>query len=143
MVITKPEWFGPRKYTGWGVTPKTWQGWVYIAVVIIPFIIFQSLPLWDTTTRLIVTIAWILFLLIDIFDVMFRMKKDERQKIHEALAERNALWAMMIVLVIAIVYQVINSALQKTFELNWFILAALFAGLIVKAISNIYLDKKN
>lgn len=33
-MIAQKEWFGRRKYTGWGVTPKTWQGWVYIAVAV-------------------------------------------------------------------------------------------------------------
>ena len=143
MVIAQPRWFRRRKYGGWGVAPRTWQGIVYIIVVMIPFTIFQALPYWNTQTRLIVTGVWILFLVIDMFDVMIRLKKDEREKIHEALAERNALWIMMMVLVMGILYQVITSALSQTIKVDWFILIALFAGLIVKTISNIVLDRKN
>ena len=33
MIIAKLEWFGPRKYTGWGLSIKTWQEAVYIAVM--------------------------------------------------------------------------------------------------------------
>jgi hypothetical protein len=31
-MIGNPEWFTYRIF-GWGVAPKTWQGWVYVAVV--------------------------------------------------------------------------------------------------------------
>jgi hypothetical protein len=144
MVIGKPEWFARRKYTGWGITPKTWQGWLYIALVIIPFAVFQSLPYWDIKIRMIVTVIWVLFLMIDVFDIMIRMKKDERDKIHEAISERNALWAIMIVIVIGILYQIITSAIdQNMTKIDWFLLIALFAGVIVKSISNFYLDKMN
>jgi len=26
-MIGNPEWFQRRKYGGWGIFPKTWQGW--------------------------------------------------------------------------------------------------------------------
>ena len=29
-VFGKPEWFRPKR-RGWGLTPVTWQGWVYTA----------------------------------------------------------------------------------------------------------------
>jgi len=36
----KPEWFRPKTF-GWGLTPVTWQGWVYTlvvaAVLVVPF----------------------------------------------------------------------------------------------------------
>lgn len=143
MVIAKPDWFGRRKYTGWGVTPKTWQGWIYLAAVLLPFIIFQSLPYWSQETKVTVTIVWIIFLFIDIGDVMIRMKKDERERTHEAIAERNALWIVMIVLVVGIFYQILTSALQQEIRVDLWIVVALFAGIVVKAISNIYLSKKN
>ena len=74
---------------------------------------------------------------------MFRLKKDEREKLHEAVAERNALWGIMIILIIGVLYQIISSALNQRLEVDWFIIIALFIGLIIKTISNIYLDKKN
>lgn len=33
MIIAKPEWFGPRKYTVWGLSIKTWQEADYIAIM--------------------------------------------------------------------------------------------------------------
>ena len=143
MVIAKPEWFKRRKYSGWGVTPKTWQGRAYLIVIMSVFFIFQILPYWDVQARIIFTGAWLLFLMIDISDVMIRMKKDEREKIHEAIAERNALWIMVLVLVIGILYQLLMGALKQRIEIDWFIVVALFFGLIVKTASNLYLDRKN
>ena len=41
----KPEWFAKKKL-GWGLRPKSWQGWVYTliwaAVIIAPSMYFQS-----------------------------------------------------------------------------------------------------
>ena len=41
----KPEWFVKKKL-GWGLRPKTWQGWVYTltwaGIIIAPSMYFQS-----------------------------------------------------------------------------------------------------
>jgi len=141
-MIGKPEWFTRRKYTGWGLTPKTWQGWIYIAAIILPFVIFQSLPFWSFQVRAVVTIVWFIFLALDVFHIMIRMKKDERERIHEAIAERNALWAIMLIMAAGVAYQVSRSAVLQDFsQVDWFLVAALAVGLIVKSISNYYLDK--
>lgn len=143
MVIGKADWFKMRKYGGWGITPKTWQGWVYIAVMIIPFIIFQSLPYWDEKTRLYISVGWLIILVIDIIDIMFRLKRDEREQLHEGISDRNAIWAMLLVLVAGLLYEIVKSANTQTFEVNPFIAGALIAGALVKSITFIYLDKKN
>lgn len=142
-MIGKAEWFARRKYGGWGLTPKTWQGWLYILVIIAPLILFQSLPFWSNKTRLAASIIWIIFIAVDVIDIMIHMRKDERETIHEAIAERNASWAMVAVLAIGILYQIISSALQEKLYFDPFLAGALFAGVAVKAASNIYLDKKN
>lgn len=142
-MIGKPAWFARRKYGGWGLMPKTWQGWVYLAAVIIPFAVFNALPFWSTKTRIIVTICWAAFLLVDVTHIMIKMPKDERDRLHEAIAERNALWAMILVLVLAVGYQAAKSAVTKTMQVDYFIIAAVFVALIVKGISNIYLDRKD
>lgn len=142
-MIGKPEWFERRKYGGWGIHPKNWKGGVYIALVILPLIIFHSLPYWDNQTRAIVTGAWALFLLVDTVDIMIRMKRDEREKIHEALAERNAVWAMSLILTIGLAYQIIISAINKKIMVDWWIVGAITAGLIVKSISNYALERKH
>ncbi|MDD4877534.1 MAG: hypothetical protein PHO02_00685 [Candidatus Nanoarchaeia archaeon] len=143
-MIGKPEWFKRRKYGGWGIYPKTWQGWVYLAAVITPFAVFNALPFWSEKTRMIVTLVWLAFLAIDISHIMIKMKKDERERIHEAIAERNALWVMIAVIVIGIGYQTARaSVLQNFTNVDWFLVAALFAAVITKAITNIYLDRKD
>lgn len=141
-MIGKPEWFQRRKYGGWGITPKTWQGWVYVAVILIPFAIFQALPYWSNAERIYITIGWIVFLLFDVVHIMIAMKRDEREYKIEAISERNAAWAMILVLAIGVLYQAITSALNETLRVDWFLVAALFGGLIVKSISNIVLERR-
>jgi len=102
MIIAKPEWFTRRKYGGWGVGIKTWQGAVYIAGMVISLIVMLQFTGQSTQAKLAVTGIWMTFLLIDIFDVMWKLKLDEREKMHEAISERNAAWGMMIVLVLGI-----------------------------------------
>jgi CDP-diglyceride synthetase len=142
-MIGKQEWFQRRKYLGWGLHPKTWQGWVYILVFILLAIIIQFLPLVNIT-KFIVTSVLILILLIDVIHIMITMKKDERDKKHEAIADRNALWVMLLVIVVGILYQTVNSTLNGlTPEIDYFLISALLVGVIMKCITNIYLDKKD
>lgn len=143
-MIGKPEWFKRRKYTGWGITPSTWQGWLYIAVILVPFIIFNNLTFLDNKIRVIFSIIWIALVALDVFDIMIRMKKDERERVHEAIAERNALWIMIIVLVIGVGYQAARAAvLKNVWQVDWFLIVALIAGLIAKSVTNFYLDRKD
>ena len=141
-MIGKAEWFKRRKYGGWGVSPKTWQGWVYVVAVLLPFIVFQALPFWNTTTRIAVTVFWLVFLMVDVNHIMMTLRRDEREHKIEAIAERNAAWFMAMVLVIGVVYQIISSALAQDLQVNWFMVVALFGGAIVKTISNIKLERK-
>lgn len=141
-MIAKNSWFKRRKYGGWGVSPKTWQGWIYIAMMLIPFMIFQALPYWNIETRLYVTFGWVVFLMLDILPIMINLKRDEREYKNEAVAERNAAWFMVMVLVIGLLYEIISSALRQNLQVNCFLAVALFGGALIKTISNIYLDKK-
>ena len=141
-MIGKPEWFARRKYGGWGLFPKTWQGWLYIIIAATPFFVFQFVG-WGNKARMTATIVWGIVITVDFFDIMIRLKKDERENIHEAIAERNALWAIIIVLVIGVAYQAAVSAAKQKIEVDPFIIAAVVVGVAVKAITNIYLDRKD
>lgn len=141
-MIAKKEWFKRRKYGGWGVSPKTWQGWTYIALIIIPFAIFQALPFWSTKIRLIVTAGWLGFLFLDIIPVMINLNRDEREYKIEAIAERNAAWFMSLVLALGILYELIISALKEEISVNIFLVIALFGGVIIKSISNYRLERQ-
>lgn len=143
MIIAKPEWFGRRKYTGWGVSIKTWQGAAYFAGMISLLIVIQLIPNLPAESRLIITGFWIAFLLIDMADVMWKLKKDERERIHEAIAERNAAWGMMFVLVIGIFIELTYNALQQRIYVDPFLIAALIAGAVIKSITNYKLERED
>lgn len=143
MVIGRPEWFARRKYGGWGIFPKTWQGWLYLAVIIALLAIVQIIPGLTENQRLISLIVIAAIFALDTLHIMFTMKNDERDRIHEAIAERNALWAMIFVLAVGVAYQAARGVVQGSFEVDPVILIALGAAVLVKAISNIYLDRRN
>lgn len=141
-MIGKANWFRRRKYTGWGFTPVTWQGWVYVFVMILPFIFITNLHkisggwMW-------VLVVWAIIFCVDFIDIAIHLPKDERDRMHEAIAERNALWMIIAVLVVGIGYQTAVGIIMKVIQIDPVIIIALFAGTIVKMISNVYLDKKD
>lgn len=143
FMFGKPEWFERRKYGGWGLTPKTREGWLYIAAIIVPIAAFQALPFWDAQVRTYVTAGWAVFVAFDVLDIMFRMKKDERETMHEAIAERNAAWVMVVVVALGLLYQAVTSALSGAPYVDPFLALALFAGLAAKAITNWKLSREN
>ena len=140
-MIGRPGWFQRRKYGGWGITPATWQGWIYITLALGIFIAFQAMPFWSNQIRMIATLIWAGFLLVDVTHIMITLKKDEREHQIEAIAERNAAWFMAIILVIGVLYQVISSAVTKQVQIDWFLVAALLGGTIVKTVSNMHFER--
>ncbi|MEM4196376.1 MAG: hypothetical protein QW277_04305, partial [Methanothermobacter sp.] len=141
LIIARPEWFGRRKYGGWGVSVKTWQGAVYLASVLLILVAVQLLPL-NTMARIYVTAAWLVFLFLDMFDVMWKVRRDEREYLHEAVAERNAAWAMMPVLVVGIFIQLISSSLKGDPYVDPVPVIALVAGVITKSVTNYRLERE-
>ncbi|MFA6603448.1 MAG: hypothetical protein WCT10_01245 [Patescibacteria group bacterium] len=143
-MLGKPEWFQRRKYGGWGYCPKSWQGWVYVAAIVAPIFLIQYLPFGGAEEwRFAALFIWGAIITADAIHIMANMTKDERERAHEALAERNALWAMIIALCAGVGYQAAAGIVRGEFTVDPVILAALFAGVIAKAATNIYLDRKN
>jgi len=140
-MIGRPEWFQKRKYGGWGVTPKTWQGWAYMLFVVLPVYAMQYIGV-SGGSMFIFTLAWIVVVILDLIDVMQKLKMDEREKQIEAIAERNSAWAMVAVLTLGIGYQVASSVVRQSVSVDPFLVTALMAGAIVKAASNIHLERK-
>ncbi len=139
-MIAKSGWFARRKYAGWGFWPKTWQAWVYVLVLVLPWAGIQYLK----GEALMVGLAvWAVFLFAGLWDINASIHTDERERLHEAIAERNALWAIVLVLAVGIIYQAVTSAVRGELGLDPVILAALVAGVLVKAASNLYLDRKD
>jgi hypothetical protein len=141
-MIGKASWFSMRKYGGWGITPKKWQGWFYIFCFIIPFAIFQAMPIWSQDTRLVVTIIWFVVLFMDVFDIMIHLKKSKAEEFNEAICERNASWMIVLVLVIGFLYELIKSGLENQVLINPFIVLALILGSLTKSITMLRLDRK-
>lgn len=143
-MIGKSEWFTRRKYLGWGIMPKVWQGWAYIIAIIIPTIVIQYAPLLDERSRTIALVVWALIMSADFIDIMLHMRPDERERIHEAFAERNAMWAMILVLIMGLAFQTSQSIAQNGQpSFDPVIIIALFVGLAVKAVTNLRLDRKD
>jgi predicted Co/Zn/Cd cation transporter (cation efflux family) len=92
---------------------------------------------------IIVTGIWVAFLVIDLADVMWKLKKDEREFMHEAIAERNAAWGMMLVLVIGLFVELLYYSLQQKIYADPVIILALVVGVIVKSATNYRLERQN
>lgn len=140
-MIGKPQWFNVRKYGGWGLTPANKQGWAYVGAFILLVLIAQSLPITQVVKTAISTIL-VVILCLDVLDIMFHIKKDEREVIHEAISERNASWAMIATMVIIFGYKSIITALKGEDSIDTIMLIPLFAGVIAKGLTNLYLKNK-
>jgi len=144
-MLGNPNWFRRRKYTGWGITPATWQGWLYvIGCLSLIIIVFGAMHWLDI--RLEYSIAASAFLLalivVDGTLIMCRLNKDEREWQHEAIAERNAAWSMVVVLGIGLLFQVIVGLINQHFIIDPFLIVALFIGALSKGLTNRYLADK-
>lgn len=141
----KPEWFRRRKYSGWGVTPITWQGWLTIIVLVSPIAYFAS-QIKGGTSLMGVTIAAFLIYFVAfmffIFGLMSRIKTDERNRSHEAIADRNALWALIMIIAVGLVIEgVMPEWIRSLSQVNPFIVGGIIAAWLVKVISMYWLDK--
>ncbi len=142
-MIGKAKWFKRRKYGGWGLSPKTWQGWAYLAVLIGLCAIIQFFPVGDAQQKTIAILVLVFLVILDVIDIMIHLPMDERDRLHEAAAERNALWVMLSVLVAGVGYQAATSLSSEGPQIDPVIIIAILAAVIAKAITNIYLDRKN
>ena len=144
-MIGNPKWFKRRMYSGWGITPKTWQGWMYISgIAALIFTVYLSAYFLGLREEyLLITLVVLLSLIIiDVLDIARKLKLDERESQHEAIAERNVAWFTTLVLCIGIVYQSITSILHNGMYIDPFIITALIGGVFIKGFSNWYLSDK-
>ena len=79
-MIGKPDWFTTRKYTGIGIRPKTWQGWVYILIIlaIVLFIWWQPFWEWTPKTRNTIIITWAVIVVLDSIHIMYLLYKRKK-----------------------------------------------------------------
>ncbi|MFA6105377.1 MAG: hypothetical protein WC725_02135 [Patescibacteria group bacterium] len=142
-MIGKAAWFQRRKYSGWGITPKTWQGWAYAFFIAAPVAIFQALPYWSNEVRVAATGVWVAVVALDVIHIMANMNHDEREYKIDAISERNSAWVMVVVIAMGVAYQAYGNTNGKGAEIDPFLLITLGAGVVAKAISNIYYSRKS
>ena len=148
--LIKSEWFKRRKYGGWGITPTAWQWWVVVAAIIAPVVALSPQVAASVKSGVFVTAAtmslaaYMLFLAAFELALMINIKVDERELLHEAVAERNGFWVMAMTLTVGIAAEAISPDwLHGVFPINIFILAAFALSFIAKVATSHYLDRTN
>ncbi len=143
-MLGKPEWFTYRKF-GWGLTPKTWQGWLYVGVLAFAMGLVFAMGLTDAVKFWVVGIVLGLFI-IDVMHIMMQLPKvhDERENMHQLIIERNCSFAAIAALIVMMLFQTylhrgslqITSWSQIPFDLS--IIVVLGAMLLTKIVSSYY-----
>lgn len=131
-MIANPKWFNLRKYSGWGLTPNCWQGWAYIIAFIIPIAIISGLNI-DQSLKNTINFIIAGILLADVLHTMTKIQKDERERLHEAIADRNALWFLLFGFIAWAFF-------KQTFDP--ILVGILLGATAVKALTQIYLRDK-
>ncbi len=85
-------------------------------------------------------LVWAAIFAADFIHIMISIKNDERERQHEATAERNAAWTMIVIICIGIAYQAARQA-KGGQDIDYFLIAVLAGGLAAKLITNVYLDR--
>ncbi len=141
-MIGKPEWFTYRVF-GWGTRPKTWQGWVYIAVWLAIWAIIAVLPIPNPIK------AWILGIVIgigvlDTLHIMTKLNKvhDERENLHQLIIERNCSFAAIAALVVVAIFQTISNPSVVGIPFDTSIIVVLAAMLVAKVGTTAYVKMR-
>lgn len=144
-MIGKPEWFKYRLF-GWGISPKTWQGYVYVAAVAAILGFSFAIGLNNAVMPWIVGVVFAIVML-DVMHIMMQLPKvsDERDNYHQLLIERNCSFAAIVALLGVAIFQTYQNrsslgANALPFDLS--IMVVLGAMLLTKIISSIYVWKK-
>jgi hypothetical protein len=145
-MIGKPEWFRYRIF-GWGLAPKTWQGWVYVAAMagVLGFVTATTLT--AAVKPWIFGIVFGVFIL-DVIHIMTQMPKvsDERENYHQLIIERNCSFAAIGALIAVALYQsyqnraVLEAGAVMPFDAS--IAIVLGAMLLTKIVSTVYVKAK-
>lgn len=145
-MIGKPEWFTYRIF-GWGVAPKTWQGWVYVAVLAL------AIGLVTASTLTSALKPWVFGIIIgavilDVMHIMAQLPKvsDERENYHQLIIERNCSFSAIGTLMAVALFQAYQnkSVLQNGFAIPFDLSLAIVLGamLFTKIISTVYVKAK-
>ncbi|NTV23700.1 MAG: hypothetical protein HGA85_04970 [Nanoarchaeota archaeon] len=145
-MIGKPEWFKYRIF-GWGISPKTWQGWIYAAIVAFAIGLVTSSTLTAAVKPWVFGIVFGVIIL-DVIHIMMQMpkKSDERENYHQLLIERNCSFAAVGALTAMALYQAYQNRLLlqdgAVMPFDMSIAVVFFAMLLTKVISTFYVRAK-
>ncbi|MBN1170043.1 hypothetical protein JXA56_03385 [Candidatus Micrarchaeota archaeon] len=144
-MIGKPEWFRPRKF-GWGLGIRTKEAIFYIAAIIAIVFLLVALPL-PHEVKLIGIAVLILIILADTVHIMMKVysRLDEREQKHQLLAETNASYIGVAVLVLNLAYFIITASFanQEPDPMIVFpILSTLVVMALVKGATLLYVERK-
>jgi hypothetical protein len=146
-MIGKAHWFKYRTF-GWGLAPKTWQGWVYITIA--AFLLAGTFALGKTNPAMMWVFAIIIAIfMVDVLVIMTQLPKisDERENYHQLLIERNCSFAAIAALLAIVIYQtykntgfMVSQNGAMPFDVS--LLIVLGVMLVVKVGSTIYVKTK-
>jgi hypothetical protein len=143
-MIGKPEWFTYR-LGGWGLQPRAWQGWVYVAALVAAFVLVSLLPVPERVKE---WCFWILagLALLDVLDIMIRMgaHHDERERLHQLIIERNCSFAAIAALLGTGAFQAYQrrAAIGSGLPFDPWILVVLCVMAVTKLASSLYVRRK-
>ncbi len=140
-MIAKAEWFSRRKYTGWGLSPKSWQGGVYVMAIAAVIAFVQNIVT-DESLKLILSGLFATFIVIDILQAMASIKLDEREQKIEAMAERNASWTMVAGTVFSILFITTIGRDLKGVGVMPVLIFPILIGTVAKGLTNYILEKR-
>lgn len=135
-MIGKSEWFNIRKKGGWGLSPKTWQGYVYAISITLIIAIPQFIVAINLKERLLISGFLMLLFLFDVLSIMSKIKLDEREAAHQAQAEKNASLAMVFGITLLLIYEIFLSIITSVIKYE--LLAAYFIILLIGYIAKTY-----
>lgn len=140
-MLGRPEWFTYRT-AGWGLAPRTWQGWVYILCFLAAWGLISLAPLpEDVRAKLSFTVVGLLVL--DVVSIWAAMGRhhDERERLHQLIIERNCSIAAVSAVVAAMVFEAWRSAPSAGDSLPFdpMLIGILGAMAVTKLVSSIWL----
>jgi len=143
-MIGKPEWFTYRIF-GWGVGPRTWQGWAYLAVIGAIMGLIKFLPIANSIRMWCFGIL-VGMVVLDVILIMTRLDKvhDERERLQQMIIERNCSFAAVAALSAIAIFQTFkNRHLAKSgLPIDLSILIVLVVMGVTKIITTWYVRRK-
>jgi len=140
-MIGRPEWFTYRIF-GWGIRPKTKEGWLYILIGILIGAGLALLPI-PNNYKAIVLLIFVSIVVLDVLHIMLQMERhhDERDRLHQLIIERNCSFAAVAALATIAIYQSIKN-LGQAIPFDISLVVVLGVMLLVKIGSTIYVKTR-